>query len=210
MLVASWSHARGEAGTGSGITLGPGVLLRRSSGDIFVRAMVPLGILLSELGEFCSTSPKTLSLLLKHRGLGVLPLASLSSPNATAGAVLVGEREPPSPPFPPAGKKWPSSIPGRAATKMEKASVLPEEDATLPWFSQPLVDWHGPLCHVLQGVGRTPRQQPPHTGLGAGCSGGCESLEGAACKSTLSRLKWFHGVCVESSPPAFPAPNCEK
>lgn len=37
--------------------------------------------------------------------------------------------------------------------------------------------------------------------------GGLRKSGGSGCKSTLSRLKWFHGVCVESSPPAFPAPN---
>lgn len=134
MLVASWSDTRGEAGTGSGITLGPGVLLRRSSGDIFVRAMVPLGTLLSELEEFCSTSPKTLSLLLKHWGPGVLPLASLSSPNATAGAVLVGEWEPPSPPSLQQGRSGHPPFLGRPPPKWRKRLFCRRKTLPCPGF----------------------------------------------------------------------------
>lgn len=97
MLIVSRSNVRGEAGTSSGIGFRPVVLLRRSSGGIFVRAVMPLGMLLGELEEFCSTSLKTLLLLLKHRSPRVLPLTSPSSPNASAGAALVGQREQPSP-----------------------------------------------------------------------------------------------------------------
>lgn len=78
-----------------------------------MRAVMPLGTLLGEMEEFCSTSLKTLLLLLKHRNPRVLPLTSPSSPNAAAGAALAGQREQLSP-VPPAGKKWLSPVPGRA------------------------------------------------------------------------------------------------
>lgn len=86
----------GGAGTNSGITLRPGVLLHRSREDIFVRAAVLVGPLLDEPEEFCATSLKTLLLLLKCSGLGTLLPTSPSSPDTPAGATLAREREQPS------------------------------------------------------------------------------------------------------------------
>jgi len=90
MLIASWSSVRGETGTSSGVGFRPVVLQeqRRHS----------LGTLLGEVEEFCSTWLKTLLLYVKHRGPGVLPLTSPPSPNAAAGAAMVGEGEQPAPP----------------------------------------------------------------------------------------------------------------
>ena len=155
-LIAFRSDMRGEAGTSSGITLGPGVLLRRSSGDIFVRAMVPLGTLLAELEEFCCTSLKTSLLLLKHRGPGVLASDLAVKPKHCSRCSAGWRVGAAFSPFPPARKKWLSSTPGRATTEMEKASVLPEEDTTLPWFSQLLLGWHSPPRHLPRGMGRPP------------------------------------------------------
>lgn len=86
----------GEAGTSSGITLRPGVLLHRSREDIFVRAAVLVEPLLDEPEEFCATSLKTLLLLLKRSGVGTLLSTSPSSPDTPAGATLAREREQPS------------------------------------------------------------------------------------------------------------------
>lgn len=109
---------------------------------------MPLGTLLGELEEFCSISPKTFLLLLKHRGPGVLPLTSPPNPKTAAGAALVGEREQPSPPSLQRGK---SGCPPFLAGSLSKWGK-PEEVTTLPWFS--LFLWASAVARVASRVGR--------------------------------------------------------
>lgn len=96
MLIASQGNMHREAGTSSGITLRPRVLLLRNSRDTLVRATRPVKPLLGELEEFCSTSLKTLLLLSKYSSLGTLLPTSPSSPDTAAGAALAREQEQPS------------------------------------------------------------------------------------------------------------------
>lgn len=142
----------GEAGTSYDITLRPGVLLRRSREDIFVRAAVLVGPLLDEPEEFCATSLKTLLLLLKRSGLGTLLPTSPSSPDTPAGATLAREREQPSLSSLQQGKS--DSPPSLQATAKTESFAGGSRHLALI-FSFALVR-RSPLCHLPHGLGRCP------------------------------------------------------
>lgn len=121
MLTASQEDMHGEAGTSSGIVLRPGVLLHRSSRDIFVRATGPVRLLLGELEEFSATSPKTLLLL------AMTPRPHHEAWTA-AGAAVAREQEQPSlSSLQQGGSDPPSSLQGH-----HQNSLLLEEVTALP------------------------------------------------------------------------------
>lgn len=104
ILIASQSSMYGRAGTSPGIGVRPVVSLCRSSGVVFVRAVVPLGMLLGDLEEFYSTENFVAAFKAQRPRRQTQMLQQVQHWSESGSSLL---------PFPPLGKRWLSSLHGR-------------------------------------------------------------------------------------------------